>query len=151
MHDKDIISSAKLGGYGNNVNSMLNAVENAYDTIISNKGSHDDYIMHIFKALMSIKNSIFKDYIQDYKNKWEDDDAIITSVYLIAKSKYANMVKSKDWGRNDPSNAQLIALMTKFNGSSSNTSNKGENMFNKNKSNDSKKLTQTNLQSIQKN
>ena len=51
--------------------------------------------MHIFKALMSTKNSIFKDYIQDYKNKWGDDDAIITSVYLIAKSKskYANMVK----------------------------------------------------------
>ena len=76
---------------------------------------------------MSTKNSIFKDYIQDYKYKWEDDDAIITPVYLIAKSKskYANMVKSKDWGRNDLSNAQLIALMTKLNGSSSDTSNKG--------------------------
>ena len=84
---------------------------------------------------------IFKDCIQDYKNKWEDDDAIITSVYLIAKSKskYANVVKSKDWGRNDPSNAQLIALMTKFNGSSSNISNKGGNTFDKNRSNDSKK------------
>ena len=42
---KDIISSARLGGYGNNVNNMLNAVENAYDTIVSNKGYHDDYIM----------------------------------------------------------------------------------------------------------
>ena len=47
---KDIISSARLGGYGNNVNSMLNAVENAYDTIISNKVSYDDYNIHIFKA-----------------------------------------------------------------------------------------------------
>ena len=94
---------------------------------------------------MSTKNSIFKDYIQDYKNKWEDDDAMITSVYLIAKSKskYANMVKSKDWGRNDPSNAQLIALMTKFSGNSSNNSNKRGNTNNKTKPNDSKKSNTT--------
>ena len=53
---KDIITSAIFGGYGNNVSAMLNAMENAYDTIISNQGSHDDYIMHIFSALLSTKN-----------------------------------------------------------------------------------------------
>ena len=67
-----------------------------------------------FKSSYVYKELYFKDYIQDYKNKWDNDDAIITPVYLIAKSKskYANMVKSRDLGRNDPNNAQLIALMT---------------------------------------
>ena len=108
--------------------------------------------MHIFKALVSTKNSILKDYIQDYKNKWEDDDAIIMSVYLRAKSKYkyANMVKSKDWGRNDPSNTQFIALMTKCNGSSSNTPNKGGTRSIRINQMTQRNPTQTNLQSIQK-
>ena len=53
---KTIISSAKLGGYRNNVSTKLNAMENAYDTIISNQGSHDDCIMHIFSSLLSTKN-----------------------------------------------------------------------------------------------
>ena len=64
LFHKDIILSKYLGGYGNNVNSMLNDVENAYDTIISNKSFHDEYVIHIFKTLISTKNSIFKYYVQ---------------------------------------------------------------------------------------
>ena len=36
---KDIISKAKLAGYGNDVNSMLNAQEKAIKTIIDNNGN----------------------------------------------------------------------------------------------------------------
>ena len=107
---------------------MLNGVEHAYDTIVSNKGMHDDYAMHIFKSLMSTKNSIFRDYIQDFKNRWEDDDETITSNYLIskAKAKFANMVKSKDWGKNDPTNAEMMALLTAQKDTSSSYGRKGE-------------------------
>ena len=73
---------------------MLDAMENAYDIIISNQGSHDDYMMHIFSALLSSKNTVFKDYIQVFKNQWEDDEnkpppQIISKL----KSKFANMPK----------------------------------------------------------
>ena len=128
---KDIITSAKLGGYGNNVSTMLNAMENAYDTIISNQGSHDDYVMHIFKALLTSKNDIFKNYIQVYKDQWEDDQPIqANDIIAKAKSKYANLTKSKLWGKNDPRDTQLLALMTKvekLEGNKTSTGKRGEN------------------------
>ena len=106
---------------------MFNGVEHAYDTIISNKGMHDDYVMHIFKSLMSTKNSIFRDYIQDFKNRWEDDDEIITSNYLIskAKAKFANMVKSKDLYKSGSTNAEMMALLTAQKDTSSSYGRKG--------------------------
>ena len=91
-------------------------MENAYDTIITNNGSHDDYIIHLFNSLLSTKNSVFKDYIQVFKNQWEDDDEAMTSTHIIAKAKpkFVNMQRSKDWGKNDPKDTQLIALITKI-------------------------------------
>ena len=64
QNHKPIISSAKSGGYGNNVVTILNVMENTYDTIITNNGSNDDYIIHLFNSLLSTKNSFFKNYIQ---------------------------------------------------------------------------------------
>ena len=111
---KDIISKAKLAGYGNDVNSMLNAKEKSFDTIIDNNGTHDDFMIHLFNSLLSSKSRIFCDYIQGFKNRWEEDDDEITSAFFIgkAKSKYANLKKSNDWGKNDPSDAKLLALQT---------------------------------------
>ena len=80
---------------------MLNAQEKAFNTIIDNNGTHDDFMIHLFNSLLSSKNRIFCDYIQGFKNRWEEDDDEITSALLIgkAKSKYANLKKSNDWGR----------------------------------------------------
>ena len=70
--------------------------------------------MHIFTALLSSKNEIFKNYIQVYKDQWEDDEPILANdIIARAKSKYANLTKSTDWGKNDPKQTQLLALMTK--------------------------------------
>ena len=111
---KNTITAARLGGYGNNVSTMLNAMECAYDIIISNSGSHDDYIMHIFQAILSSKNQTFKNYMQTYKDKWEEDEPITANEIIAkAKSKYANMHKEKSWGKNDPKDTQLLALQTK--------------------------------------
>ena len=76
---------------------------------------------------MLTKNSIFRDYIQDFKNRWEDDDETITSNYLIskAKAKFAHMVKIKDWGKNDPTNAEMMALLTAQKDTSSSYGRKG--------------------------
>ena len=50
--------------------------------------------MHLFSALLSSKNSFFKDYIQVFKNQWDDDENI-TANQIISKpkSKYAKMTK----------------------------------------------------------
>ena len=72
--------------------------------------------MHLFKSIISTKNEIFKNYMQLFKNEWEDDDPDITASYLIAKAKvkFANMTKGKDWSKNDPQGTQFFALMTKL-------------------------------------
>ena len=62
-----------------------------------------------------LKNSFFKDYIQVFKNKLKNDENTSANhIISKAKSKYANMTKSKDWGKNDPKDTQLMALMTKI-------------------------------------
>ena len=96
---KDITIKARLNGYGNNAKTMLNAMKNAYNTIITNSGYHDDYISHIFEAVLSSKNKVFINYMQRFKDKWQDDEEIIASdIIAKAKSKYANMTKEKSLG-----------------------------------------------------
>ena len=113
---KSVISKASLDGYRNNVSEMLNSMQKAYHHIVENEGTHDDYLLHIIDAIMTSKNKIFKDYMQTFKNRWQDDDATITAVFLIekAKNKYHNLVKENEWDKNDTSDAKLVALQTRF-------------------------------------
>ena len=83
----DIVSKAKLSNYGNDMNLMLNAQEEVHNTIIGNNVSHGDLMIHLFNALLSIKNRIFCNYIQGFKNRWEEDDPEITSEFLVGKAK----------------------------------------------------------------
>ena len=52
-------------------------------------------MIHLFNALLSSTHEVFNHYTQNFKNRWEDSDALITHEYLIDKSKkkYTNLVK----------------------------------------------------------
>ena len=89
-------------------------------------------ILLTFNSLLSTKNSFFKDYIHALKNQWEDEDEKVTPTYIISKSKskIANIQKSKNWGKNDPKDTQLVAFMTKIEkleGKNTSTGKGGEN------------------------
>ena len=80
---KSVISKASLDGYRNNVSEMLNSMQKAYHHIIENDGTHDDYLLHLIHAIMTSMNKIFKNYIHNLKNIWQDDNQEITpSLFL---------------------------------------------------------------------
>ena len=111
---KEIISGAKLSAYQNNVHYMLNAMQKAYEEIINNDEQHSDYMIHLFNALLSSIHEVFNHYIQNFKNRWEDSDALITHEYLINKSKqkYTNLVKEGSWIKAKEKKPQQIVLAT---------------------------------------
>ena len=126
IHWKEIISGAKLGAYQNNVHTMLNAMQKAYEEIINNDEQHSDYMIHLFAALLSSSHEVFNHYTQNFKNKWEANDSMITHEYLIDKSKqkYTNLVKEGSWIKTKEKKHQQIALTTQKNGRKQEDNNK---------------------------
>ena len=60
---KTLLENAKLPAYGNCINTVLSKMQLAYDHIIENDGTHDDFLRHVFKALSTTSNPRFKTYI----------------------------------------------------------------------------------------
>ena len=125
---KEVISGAKLSAYQNNVHYMLNAMQKAYEEIINNDEQHSDYMIHLFNALLSSVHEVFNYYIQNFKNRWEDSDALITHEYLIDKSKqkYTNLVKEGSWLKAKEKKPQQIVLATNKDAGSSGKGNQSK-------------------------
>ena len=125
---KTLLENAKLPAYGNCIKTMLSKMQLAYDHIIENDGTHDDFLRHVFKALSTTSNPRFKTYIQQIHDNFITDMDSITASELMTQSKnmYNNLVKLGEWGKADPRDAKLLALQTqlsKMKTSSSDTSN----------------------------
>ena len=101
-------------------------MQKAYEEIINNDEQHSDYMIHLFAALLSSSHEVFNHYTQNFKNKWEDNDALITHEYLIDKSKqkYTNLVKEGSWIKTKEKKHQQLALTTQKNGRKSEDNNK---------------------------
>ena len=69
--------------------------------------------MDTFSALLSTKNQVFKDFIQQKKDAWETGDNItLGELSEDALNKYNNMVEQKNWQQKESGESKLIALMT---------------------------------------
>ena len=114
---KEVISGAKLAAYQYNVHTMLNAMQKAYEEIINNDEQHSDYMIHLFNTLLSSTHEVFNHYTQNFKNRWEDSDALITHEYLIDKSKqkYTNLIKEGSWIKAKEKKPQQVVLVTNKN------------------------------------
>ena len=110
---KDKIRSAKLSNFSENVADMLDNMGDNYIEILKSSGSHEDYLMDLFNALLSTKNDVFKAFIQRQKDDWEtgkdlDPDELVAT----ATEKYNNMVRQKNWKTSESSTSKIVALAT---------------------------------------
>lgn len=98
-----------------NVVDMLGHMSDLYDKIIQEGHSHDQYLMNIFDALETAKNAKFLTYVGGLRTKWETGEERYKTDDVIKKccAVYNNMVKLKTWDKQDPRDAQILALTTK--------------------------------------
>ena len=93
---KLVIERARMPKYKENVIHMLDDMDDNYQHILELGGKHDDYLMHLFNALLSAKNETFCRFIQRKKDDWETEDNITADALVeFAKMKYNNMTKQK--------------------------------------------------------
>jgi hypothetical protein len=110
---KDKIRSAKLVNFSENVADMLDNMGDNYLEILKSSGSHEDYLMDLFTALLSTKNDVFKSFIQRQKDDWETGkDLDADELIAAATEKYNNMVRQKTWKTSESSTSKIVALAT---------------------------------------
>ena len=87
-----------------------------YREILQRGSSHDDYIMGLFNNLLASTNTIFTDYIQHEKDRWENGTDIHPDVLISeAITKYNNMVAKMKWNQIEPTNTKITVLSTQPN------------------------------------
>ena len=113
---KEEIEKATLARFNNNVNDLLNNMSGNYTTILQKGVTHEDYVRHLFRALLSGPNSSLNCYIERCKDDWDTGaDVTPDSLIQVAKEKYNNMVAQKEWNKTDPKDAKILALTTRLN------------------------------------
>ena len=69
-------------------------MEANYEEIVAHNFTHPDYTMHLFNALLTFKNNIFRSMIQRLKETWEINENVEPDILIeAALTKYNNMVK----------------------------------------------------------
>ena len=113
---KEVLRSVKASSYDYNVGDLTDKMDATYREIVQRGSTHDDYVMDLFNVLLSNKNTIFTDFIQREKDKW-DTGAVIDPDVLIteAVTKYDNMVATSEWTVVEPGTSKIAALTTELN------------------------------------
>ena len=109
------ISKATLVAFGHNVIDMLNDMASHYARILELGGTHEDYLLHLFAALLTTTNEIFQQFIQAEKNKWELGEEYHADTLIDkATTKYNNMVSDNKWKTNETKDTKILALSTQI-------------------------------------
>ena len=70
-----------------------------------------DYTMHLFNALFTSINDIFRSIIHWLKDAWEIGESVKPDILMEATlTKYNNMVKQNIWDQKDPKDAKVSAF-----------------------------------------
>ena len=108
------IQNSKISDHAGNMKDMLDDMETNYQHIIRQKHTHDDYVMHLFTAMLTSKNEEFNQMIQRSKDEWElGTDVTSDALIKTAVVKYNNLVKQKVWNSGESKDAKIVALATK--------------------------------------
>ena len=72
---------------------MLNGIQKNLEDIKDLGSMHNDYLRHMFRALMTSTNVVFRYFIQWEKDKWETEGTTTSDkLSNLAQSKFNNMV-----------------------------------------------------------
>jgi hypothetical protein len=114
-HLKDALRTAKLATYSYNVLDMTDKMQSYYDEILEKGTKHDDFILDLFRALLTGKNTIFTSFIQRKHDAWDEGKDILSDDLIRdAVTKYQNMVALKTWDQSEPGNSKIAALTTQL-------------------------------------
>ena len=113
---KNEIQNARLDKYDHNLKEMLDNMQDNYGHITDLDQTHQDYLMHLFDALLSSRNDVFNAYIQRKKDFWEEGGILTHDALIVdATTKYNTMMKQKKWQQSESKDAKIIALTTRLN------------------------------------
>ena len=92
---------------------MLEYMQDKYSKILQAGGSHEDYLMDLYNALLTTRNGVFRDVIQRSKDAWEcGADETPDKLITLATEKYNNMFKQNLWKNSNSSDSKIVALAT---------------------------------------
>ena len=92
---KDAIEQETLQKFSNNVFVMLDRMQKNLEDIKDSGSTHNDYLHHMLRALMTYTNAIFRDFIQKEKDKWETEGTTTSNeLSNLDQGKFNNMVST---------------------------------------------------------
>ncbi len=113
------LETMKLHKFGNDVGKMLTRMMSIYQTLKENGHEPDSWRRYLYTALKSGPNADYNAFLQRIIDDIQSGHGYhkdITPDMLIvaARTKYNNMVEDKSWGKVDPRDAKIMALITKL-------------------------------------
>ena len=95
---------------------MLDRMQQNLEDIKDRGSTHDVYLRHMFRTLMISTNMIFRDFIQQEKDKWETEGTTTSDeLSNLDWRKFNNIVATTEWSKSDPKDAAIVALTTRVN------------------------------------
>ena len=83
---------------------MLSQIESKGETF-------NEHLMCLFKAFETSHDPVFKNYVQTFKDKWEDGENLMD----CASKKYKSLHEAGTWKSKDVNRQQIVALTTAIN------------------------------------
>ena len=116
MNDlKEQIEAARSSKFSHDVKKMTDFMSTKLREIKEKGGTHDDFLLHLYRALESVPNPDFNLEIKRSRREWEKgtkqnpDNIIFDAVRM-----YNNMKGEKGgWKTSDPKDAKILALTTR--------------------------------------
>ena len=95
---------------------MLDNMQDNYGHITDWDQTHQDYLMHMFDALLSSRNDVFNSYIKRKEDFWEEVGTLTHDALIVdANTKYNTMMKQNKWKQSESKDANIIVLTIRLN------------------------------------
>ena len=114
---KTNLASATLPKFRHDVAELLDYMKLQFNQIIQDGGSHNDYTLNLYTALLTSNNDEFLKFVSILKDDWEcdtgNDPDQVTADFLREKAltKYNNMLQSGRWKRTEDASSKIISAL----------------------------------------
>ena len=109
--NKTKLQQLKLKAYEHDVVKLMDDFEATLAQIESKGETFSDHTLCLFKAFATSHDPIFKNYVQTFKDKWDDGEDITWTVLAEkAMQKYKALHEAGIWKSTDAQKQQIVAL-----------------------------------------